>query len=65
MTENFVEAYDESGKMNVVCAWCGKHLRMSNGPFGTTSHGLCKTCFESLEKKIENENCVRKTRSGD
>lgn len=48
-TENCLAADDTSEKMNVVCAWCGKHLRMRHGPAGKTSHGLCKTCFESLE----------------
>jgi hypothetical protein len=48
-TENFLNVHDESEKMDVVCAWCGKHLRKCKGPSRTTSHGICKQCFESLE----------------
>ena len=47
---NFLEAYDEKKKMNVVCAWCGNNLGMRKGPFGTTSHGLCSQCRESLDE---------------
>ena len=46
---NFLEAYDEKKKMNVVCAWCGNSLGLRKGPFGTTSHGLCHQCRESLD----------------
>lgn len=45
----FVEAHDESKKMNAVCAWCCSHLGMRKGPFGATTHGICKQCFESLK----------------
>ena len=45
----FVDAYDESKKMNVVCAWCGSSLGMRSGPFGTTSHGICSQCREKLD----------------
>jgi uncharacterized protein (TIGR02266 family) len=46
---NFLETYDEKKKMNVACAWCGNNLGMRTGPFGTTSHGLCNQCRESLD----------------
>ena len=45
----FVEAHAESKQMNIVCAWCGNHLGMQKGPFGKTSHGICKPCFEGFE----------------
>lgn len=45
----FIGAYDENKKMNVVCAWCGSDLGMRNGPFGTTSHGICSRCREKLD----------------
>lgn len=44
----FIEGYDEEKKMNVVCAWCGDYLGLRKGPFGTTSHGICDQCRESL-----------------
>ena len=44
----FIEAYDESKRMNVVCAWCGGYLGMRNGPLGTTSHGICSRCREKV-----------------
>ena len=46
----FIDAYDEKKKMNVVCAWCGNKIGMRKGPFGTTSHGLCNQCHESLDE---------------
>lgn len=45
----FIDAYDEDKKMNVLCAWCGCFLGMRRGPFGTTSHGLCSQCRKKLE----------------
>ncbi len=45
----FIDAYNESKKMNVVCAWCGKYLGLRKGPFGTTSHGICSQCREKLD----------------
>ena len=45
----FVEAHDDSKKMNVVCAWCRSHLGMRKGPSGATSHGICKPCFVNLK----------------
>ncbi len=44
----FLESYDETKRMNVVCAWCGKALGMRKGPFGKTSHGVCTQCREQL-----------------
>ena len=44
----FIDAYDEEKRMNVVCAWCGNYLGMRKGPLGTTSHGICNQCRESL-----------------
>ena len=46
---DFLAAYDEQKRMNVVCAWCGNNLGVRKGPFGTISHGLCEQCRESLE----------------
>ena len=46
---SFLGAYDEKKRMNDVCAWCGKNLGMRKGPFGTTRHGLCNQCNESLD----------------
>lgn len=46
--EKFIAAYDEKKKMNVVCAWCGISLGIRKGPLGTTSHGICNRCRESL-----------------
>ena len=45
----FINAYDENKRMNVVCAWCGSDMGMRNGPFGTTSHGICSQCREKLD----------------
>jgi len=44
----FIDNYDESKKMDVVCAWCGNSLYIRKGPYGTTSHGICKQCREKL-----------------
>lgn len=44
----FIEAYDENKKMDVVCAWCGRHLGVRKGPLGKTSHGICVQCRETL-----------------
>jgi len=44
----FISNYDESKKMDVVCAWCGNPLYIRKGPCGTTSHGICKQCHEKL-----------------
>ncbi len=44
----FVDNYDASKKMNVVCAWCGNSLYIRKGPFGTTSHGICEQCHKNL-----------------
>lgn len=46
--EKFIDAYDEKKRMNVVCAWCGISLGIRKGPLGTTSHGICNHCRESL-----------------
>jgi hypothetical protein len=43
---DYIYSYDETKKMNMVCAWCGKHLGVRKGPFGKTSHGICGTCRE-------------------
>jgi Tfp pilus assembly protein PilZ len=43
----FINKYDENKKMNMICAWCGKHLGMRNGPYGKTSHGICGQCKET------------------
>ena len=45
----FIGAYDENKKMNVVCAWCGSDLGLRSGPFGKTSHGICRQCREKLD----------------
>ena len=44
----FVEAYDDKKKMNVLCAWCGSSLGLRKGPFGKTSHGICGDCREKM-----------------
>ena len=44
----FIDNYDESKKMDVVCAWCGNPLYIRKGPHGTKSHGICKQCHENL-----------------
>jgi c-di-GMP-binding flagellar brake protein YcgR len=44
----FIETYDENKKMDVVCAWCGRHLGLRKGPLGKTSHGICIECRETL-----------------
>ena len=44
----FIERYDETKKMDVLCAWCGDSLGVRKGPFGRTSHGICDQCRESL-----------------
>ena len=44
----FIEAYDESKKMQVVCAWCGQYLGLRKGPYGATSHGICAHCRETI-----------------
>jgi len=41
---DFIYKYDEDKKMNMICAWCGKHLGMRKGPYGKTSHGICDEC---------------------
>lgn len=46
----FVEAHDESKKMNAVCAWCNSHLGLRKGPFGAITHGICKQCFDSVKE---------------
>lgn len=48
----FIDVYDENKKMNVLCAWCGKHLGMRKGPFGTTSHGICSQCYKKFERNF-------------
>lgn len=44
----FIDAYDQNKKMDVVCAWCGKHIGLRKGPLGKTSHGICVECRETL-----------------
>ena len=46
--EKFIDAYDESKKMQVVCAWCGQYLGLRKGPYGATSHGICVQCRETI-----------------
>lgn len=41
---DYIYTYDESKKMNMVCAWCGKELGFRKGPYGKTSHGICGDC---------------------
>lgn len=42
--EAYIDEYDENKKMNMICAWCGKHIGMRKGPYGKTSHGICAEC---------------------
>lgn len=44
----FIDRYDETKKMNVLCAWCGVSLGMRRGPVGKISHGICDQCRVSL-----------------
>lgn len=44
----FIDAYDENKKMNVLCAWCGSDLGLRKGPIGVTSHGICNDCREKM-----------------
>lgn len=43
---NFIDLYDDHKKMDMICAWCGKHLGLRKGPHGTSSHGICGQCRE-------------------
>jgi hypothetical protein len=37
--------------MEVVCAWCGKHIGWKL--FGSgISHGICKECAKRMEEEI-------------
>lgn len=53
LLSKFIETYDETKRMNVVCAWCGNFLGLRKGPFGKTSHGLCSKCRETLDASVE------------
>lgn len=39
--------------MKVVCSWCHREMGEKMGPDGLTTHGICKTCFEEVENKLE------------
>ena len=41
--------------MKVECAWCGKDMGEKLGPKDTTSHGICKECFDKVSQELEIE----------
>ena len=50
-------------KLIVICAWCGKFIRLKDAPGDTPprlpiSHGICAECKEKLEAETASELCV-------
>ena len=40
---------EDSYRMRVMCAWCGKHL---SGEGSAVSHGICAACARRFESRL-------------
>jgi hypothetical protein len=50
LTKLHLRKLEAERQIEVVCAWCGVHIRGAEGVDAAhTSHGICATCAEAFE----------------